>query len=111
MKRLFEAAGRAGAIRIADEYAAVYTLGGQKSTQFLEDVLDVVIGFDRVHWRAVNHMQAERLRFIREFTDGQRDATRVALVDGIERGLNPIEQARNFRSSVGLDGETAGRGD
>ena len=47
-------------------------------------------------------MQGERLRFIREFTDSQRDATRVALVDGIERGLNPIEQARNFRSSVGL---------
>ena len=95
-------AARAGGIRIADEYAAVYTLGGQRATVFLEDVLDVVIGFDRVHWRAVNHMQGERLRFIREFTDGQRDATRLAMVDGIERGLNPIDQARNFRSSVGL---------
>ena len=102
IEEAIEAAGRAGAIRIADVYAAVYTLGGQKSTQFLEDVLDVTIGFDRVHWRAVNHMQSERLRFIREFTDSQRDATRLAMVDGIERGLNPIEQARNFRSSVGL---------
>ena len=96
------AAGLAGAILIADSYATVYTLSGQKSAKYLEDVLDVVIGFDQVHWRAVNHMQGERLRFIREFTDGQRDATRVALVDGIERGLNPIEQARNFRASVGL---------
>ena len=59
----------------------------------------------------MNHMQAERLRFIREFTDGQRDATRVAMVDGIERGLNPIAQARNFRSSVGLTARQQERGD
>ena len=97
-----QAAGLAGAIRIADAYAAVYIAAGQRGTAFLEDVLDVVIGFDVVHWRAVDHMQGERLRFIREFTDSQRDATRLAMVDGIERGLNPIAQARNFRSSVGL---------
>ena len=97
-----QAVGLVGAIRIADEYAAAYIAAGQRGTVFLEDALHVVIGFDQVHWRAVNHMQGERLRFIREFTDGQRDATRVALVDGIERGLNPIEQARNFRASVGL---------
>ena len=102
IEEAIEAAGRAGAIRIEDEYAAVYTLSGQNGTKFLEDVLDAVIGFDQVHWRAVDHMREERLRFIREFTDSQRDATRAALVDGIERGLNPIEQARNFRSSVGL---------
>ena len=102
IEEAIEAAGRVGAIRIADEYAAVYIVAGQRGTRFLEDVLDVVIGFDQVHWRAVNHMQAERLRFIREFTDAQRDATRLAIVDGIERGLNPIEQARNFRASVGL---------
>ena len=97
-----ESAGYAGAIRIVAAYAAVYMLSGQKGAQYLEDVLEVVIGFDHVHWRAVNHMQRSRLRFIREFTDGQRDATRLALVDGIERGLNPIAQARNFRASVGL---------
>ena len=102
IEEAIEAAGLAGAIRIADAYAAVYTLSGQKSAKYLEDVLEVVIGFDRVHWRAVNHMQGERLRFIREFTDGQRDATRLAMVDGIERGLNPVAQARNFRASVGL---------
>ena len=96
------AAGLAGAIRISDAYATAYTVAGQRGTEFLEDVLEVVIGFDRVHWRAVNHMQEERLRFIREFTDGQRDAVRLAMTDGIERGLNPIAQARNFRSSVGL---------
>ena len=97
-----QSAGRAGAVRIAAEYAAVYTQAGAQATEFLEDVLDVTIGFDQVNVRAVRHMQGERLRFIREFTDGQRDATRLAMVDGIERGLNPIAQARNFRASVGL---------
>jgi len=38
----------------------------------------------------------------RAFPDQQRAATRLALVDGIARGLNPRDQARNFRSSVGL---------
>ncbi len=97
-----QAAGRAGAIRIADGYAAVYTLAGQEGARFLEDALDITVGFDQVNERAVRHMQGERLRFIREFTDEQRQASRAALVDGIERGLNPIAQARNFRSSVGL---------
>ena len=102
IEEAIEAAGLAGAILIADAYATAYTLSGQRSAKYLEDVLEVVIGFDRVHWRAVNHLQAERLRFIQEFTAGQRDATRIALVDGIERGLNPTAQARNFRASVGL---------
>ena len=102
IEEAIQAVGLVGAIRIADEFAAVYIAAGQRGTVFLEDALHVVIGFDQVHWRAVNHMQGERLRFIREFTNGQRDATRLAMIDGIERGLNPIAQARNFRSSVGL---------
>ena len=47
-------------------------------------------------------MQQERLALIREFTEQQRQATRLAMTDGITRGLNPIDQARAFRNSIGL---------
>ena len=102
IEEAIQAASQAGAIRISDGYATVYTLAGQNGSEFLEGILEITIGFDRVNERAVRHMQSERLRFIREFTNEQREANRFALVDGIERGLNPIEQARNFRSSIGL---------
>ncbi len=96
------AASRAGAIRLADEAAAVFTLAGQEGARFLTDALEVVVGFDQVNGRAVAVMQRDRLHLINEFTAEQRRATREALVDGIRRGLNPVDQARNFRASIGL---------
>ncbi len=97
-------AAGAGAVSVADGYAAVFTLAGRDTAEFLQDVLDVVVGFNQVNQRAVNVMQGERLRLINGFTAEQRNATRTAIVDGMTRGLNPIEQARNFRSSIGLTG-------
>lgn len=97
-----QAAARSGAVSLADEYAAAYSLAGKSTAKFLDDVLEVTIRFDGVNTRAVEFLQAERLRFIREFTSDQRAATRTALVDAMERGLNPRETARMFRDSIGL---------
>ncbi|UFK26760.1 head morphogenesis protein [Roseobacter phage RDJL6] len=102
IQEALERVAATGAIRLADEYAAVYTLSGQNTAEALEDMLQVLVSFDQVNERAVFHMRQERLRFIREFTASQRNATRSALIDGIERGLNPRDQARNFRASIGL---------
>ena len=102
IQEAIERVAATGAIRMADEYAAVYTLAGRDTAGALEDMLQVAISFDQVNDRAVFQMQQERLRYIREFTADQRNATRAALTDGIERGLNPRDQARNFRSSIGL---------
>lgn len=95
-------AATVGAISLAEEYAAVYTATGQAGAKFLTDAIGVVVGFDQVNHRAVQYMQSERLRFIQDFTSEQRRATRDALTDGIRRGLNPKDQARNFRNSIGL---------
>ncbi|ADK73471.1 head morphogenesis [Roseobacter phage RDJL Phi 1] len=102
VQEALERVAATGAIRLADEYAAVYTLSGRNTAEALEDMLEVLVSFDQVNERAVFHMQQERLRYIREFTADQRNATRAALTDGIERGLNPRDQARNFRDSIGL---------
>ena len=102
IEQAIQVASRAAVVRIYDGYAAVYTSAGQAGSKFIENSLEVVIGFDQANFRAVRHLQEERLRFVREFTDEQRRATQSALSDGIERGLNPRAQARNFRSSIGL---------
>lgn len=97
-----ERAARRGAVSLADAYAAVYVTSGRAGAEFLADALEVAVGFDQVNERAVEHMQSSRLRLIREFTAEQRSATRLALEDGIARGLNPVDQARAFRASIGL---------
>ncbi len=94
----------AGAISLSNEYAAVFVLAGQEGAEFLQDVLEVAVSFNQVNERAVSVMQQERLRLITNFTAEQRAATRSALIDGISRGLNPVDQARNFRGSIGLTG-------
>lgn len=99
-----EVAVRAGSIRLADEATAVFVLAGQDTAEFLSDVLEVTVGFDQTNFRAVRIMQEERLRLIREFDAGQREATREAMVEGITRGENPVAQARRFRGSIGLTG-------
>ena len=101
-EKAIEVAARGGAIRIADEHAAVYVQQGQQTAANLQDIARVAVRFDVVNDRAVNYMQRERLRLIREFTDSQRMALRTVMEDGITRGIGPRDMAREFRASVGL---------
>ena len=96
------AAARAGAIDIAQAGASVYTLTGATTAAALSTVLDVTVDFDQVHDFAVERMRENRLRHVRDWTDNQRDVAREVLNDGVERGLNPREQARGFRDATGL---------
>lgn len=97
-----QAAARAGATSIADVANTVMVETGRELAQQMTAAFGVTVSFDQANERAVRIMRDARLRLIREFTDGQRRATRDALIDGINRGLNPREQARAFRSSIGL---------
>lgn len=97
-----ERAAAAGSVRLAEEYAAVYVLSGLSTSGVLRDALEVAVGFDQVNQRAVNHLQQQTFRLVRDFTAEQRSATREALAAGTARGLNPRDQARTFRQSIGL---------
>ena len=94
----------AGAITASEAHAAIYVDTGLKTAAFLGEELGVTVGFDQVNRRAVRYMRQQRLELIREWSEAQRMSTRIALTDGIQRGANPIEQARAFRDSVGLTG-------
>jgi hypothetical protein len=75
---------------------------GQNTSTFLSGLDLGTIVFDHVNVRAINALQNNSLRLISEFTAEQRAATRLALLDGIARGVNPKQQAVAFRDSVGL---------
>ncbi len=78
-----------------------FVIAGQSTAGVLSSA-GIEVVFDQVNTRAVQAMQNNQLRLVREFSAEQTRATREALLDGITQGANPIEQARNFRDSIGL---------
>lgn len=92
----------AGAGNLSDAINAAFIDSGVAVAAGMAETFEQVISFDRVNVRAVEIMQQNRLRLIVEFAQEQRIATREALQDGIRRGLNPRDTAREFRSSIGL---------
>lgn len=79
-----------------------FVTSGQSTTDFLTNAGIGRIVFDQVNLNAVAMMQGSRLELIREFTAEQLRATSLALVSGVETGINPLAAARNFRDSIGL---------
>jgi hypothetical protein len=64
--------------------------------------LPISISFDPTNPRAAALMRAERLEFIREFSDEQRTVVRDAIASGLQSGEGPRQIAADFRASVGL---------
>lgn len=105
--RLGEALDRLSiaAERLGSATNAAFVNAGQTGAAFLANAGVGRIVFDQVNLLAVAAMQRSRLELIREFTDEQRRATSLALISGVEGGINPRAQARNFRDSIGLTEE------
>lgn len=89
-------------IAVGGLYSEAFVYSGDEAARFIADKLNVLVTFDRVNARAVAKMQANQLRLVTGFTAQQTAATRAALLSGIERGINPLDMAREFRSSIGL---------
>jgi hypothetical protein len=79
-----------------------FVTAGQSTADFLTNAGVGRVVFNQVNVLAVAMMQANRLELVREFSDEQRRATSTALISGVESGINPRDQARNFRDSIGL---------
>ena len=92
----------AAAARLASSVTLTFSASGERVLDELAEALGIVVSFDGTNPVAVSKMTNARLEVIRSFTRQQREATRLALADGLRRGLNPIAQARNFRDSIGL---------
>ncbi len=91
------------ASRFAAETHAAYVTAGRTSAEWLDSqVPDSLIRFDQVNSRAVQAAQANELKLVSGLSDEQRTTIRQVLVDGNQRGANPLEMARDIRSSIGL---------
>lgn len=89
--------------RLGSAATQTFVLAGQDTADVVRrSTGEIVIDFDTVNERAVSAMRENQLRLVREFGQQQRRATREAIVDGIQRGVNPRDQARAFRRSIGL---------
>lgn len=89
-------------LQLSNYFGDAFILSGNETAKVIENALEVIVNFDQVNTRALNAMTRNQLRLVREFVSEQRRATRVAMIDGIERGINPRDMARAFRDSIGL---------
>jgi len=89
--------------QLGGAWSRVYQSAAGSTVAAVNRSLGVVgVHFDATNVRAVAAMRGNQLRLVQEFSREQRLATRQALLDGMRAGANPIEQARNFRQSIGL---------
>jgi len=86
----------------SNEALAAYIASGNMTAGKISTALNQLVGFDVINQRAVNNIQNNAFGLIQQFSDEQRRATRAALLDGVTRGINPREQAINFKQSIGL---------
>lgn len=96
------ATAEVAALRISGVFNQGFILAGDNTAKFLSQAIDTIINFNHLNQDALDVMTRNQLRLVTGFMEEQRNATHEALMDGIRRGLNPIEQARNFRESIGL---------
>jgi len=100
------ALGQAHVERFANRVTRLIVVAGESTEAFLIS-RGIEVNYDAVNVRAVREMQANRTRMITEITQDQREAIRYTLSEGVRQGLNPKEQARMFRRSIGLTSQQA----
>ncbi|MCH9664660.1 MAG: phage head morphogenesis protein [Gammaproteobacteria bacterium] len=81
---------------------SLYVRSGQDTARFINANIESIVAFDQSAIGSVTFMQNTRNRIVTEFMQRQSEAVRAVIIDGIARGLNPIEQGRQLRSVIGL---------
>lgn len=98
----------AASLLLGGAYGESMGNAAREAATFLSTALTVTVSFDASNTFAVSAIRENTLRLVSGFTRSQREAVRDTIMDGIARGLNPIEQARNFRQSIGLTSTQTG---
>tara|TARA_R110000737_G_scaffold47134_4_gene67054 strand:+ start:14547 stop:15539 length:993 start_codon:yes stop_codon:yes gene_type:complete len=89
--------------RLGNLWVDSYVTAAKDTAKFLNrEIASIVVDFDQTNPFAMRIARENQLRLVNGFGEVQRRATREALIDGIQTGANPLQQARNFRDSIGL---------
>lgn len=116
---LLERSNIDGALAIVDSYIARFAdalpqiasdVGLETSAELdrLTGDSALAVSFDPSNPRAAELMREHRLRFIREFSRGQREAVAQAMQRGFREGWGAAAMARAFRNAIGLTGYQEG---
>lgn len=95
---VYERASTIFARELTDAFGESATTTGN----FVSDALDILVGYDQFDPVAVQYAASNELSVVREFSEEQREVTRRVIAEGVARGTNPIEQAREIREAIGL---------
>lgn len=92
-------------IRMADVLPAISAIVGTTTATELADSLSgnvLAISFNPSNPAAANIIASQRMEFIRDFSDAQRQSVQQALNRGYREGLGTEGLARRFRDAIGL---------
>lgn len=90
-------------LRLSTVIPQIYATAGTASAAHIADQLGVIsIGFDPTDETAARHARENKLQFVRELTESQRESTRQALTRAFQDGAGPRQTATAFRDSIGL---------
>lgn len=93
----------AAAKRVAAELTEAYRTAGKTATKWLDSKMPgKLVTFDTNDSAAVRRAAQSEYELITGFTQEQRAKTRAIVTDGLRRGVNPREMARDLRDSIGL---------
>lgn len=76
--------------------------GKQEIENLKKKTSGIVLSFDPSHPVAAELSSKNRLEFVREMLNSQRDSIRGALTVAFSDGLGPVQTARAFRNAIGL---------
>lgn len=93
------------ALMYAAEIHQSYVTAGRQEAKWLDaqpQLADKLVRFDETNHRAVERARQNQYELIQGFAVEQREKTRAVLTEGLARGANPREMARDLRDGLGL---------
>lgn len=86
----------------AAEVAKGVVASGEATAEVISRAVDVSFHFDATNLRVVQAAREAKADLVREVVAEQRQVIRNAIFEGITTGVNPRQQARLIRDSIGL---------
>ena len=74
----------------------------RRTAKVMSENLAVQVAFDQTNFRAVQAVETNNFRLVREMVDSQRDMIRSVISEEARLGTNPREVARRIRDNIGL---------
>ncbi len=93
------------AAKLAAEIHRSYVTAGRTEAEWLDSLpkmSDKLVRFDEVNDRAVRRARENEYKLVQGYAVEQREKTRAVLTEGLARGANPREMARDLRDGLGL---------